>query len=162
MLPAIRNQEHLFSVPKFTITKGDVKDFIHELKGFHEVFSDCFCRSESRDHFFRYMVGQFSELERKSIEPIALKVEDGNVRPMQRFISDAEWADDKILNKYHSLVNEDLGTSEGVLIFDESGFPKKGNDSVGVSKQYCGSIGKVENCQVGVFAAYVSPDGYAF
>jgi len=161
MLPEIRNQEHLFSVPKFTITKGDVKDFIHELKGFHEVFSDCFYRSESRDHFFRYMVGQFSELERKSIEPIALKVEDGNVRPMQRFISDAEWDDNKILNKYHSFINEDLGTADGVLIFDESGFPKKGNNSVGVSKQYCGSIGKVENCQVGVFAAYASPYGYA-
>ena len=161
MLPEIRNQAHLFSVPKFAITKDDVKDFIHELKGFHEVFSDCFYRSESRDHFFGYMVGQFSELERKSIEPIALKVEDGNVRPMQRFISDAEWDDSKILNKYHSFINEDMGTAKGVLIFDESGFPKKGNDSVGVSKQYCGSIGKVENCQVGVFAAYASPDGYA-
>jgi SRSO17 transposase len=161
MLPAIRNQEHLFSVPKFTITKGDVKDFIHELKGFHEVFSDCFYRSESRDHFFRYMVGQFSELERKSIEQIALKVEDGTVRPMQRFISDAEWDDKKILNKYHSFINEDMSTANGVLIFDESGFVKKGNDSVGVSKQYCGSIGKVESCQVGVFAAYASPYGYA-
>jgi SRSO17 transposase len=161
MLPEIRTQQYLFSVPKFTITKDDVKDLTQELKGFHEVFSDCFHRSESRGHFFRYMVGQFSELERKSIEPIALNVEDGNVRPMQRFISDAEWADDKILNKYHSLVNEDLGTSEGVLIFDESGFVKKGNDSIGVGKQYCGSIGKVENCQVGVFSAYASPYGYA-
>jgi len=106
------------------------------------------------------MVGQFSELERKSIEPIALNVEDGNVRPMQRFISDAEWKEDEILNKYHNLVNEDLGTADGALIFDETGFPKKGNDSIGVSKQYCGSIGKVENCQVGVFAAYASPYGY--
>jgi len=161
MLPEIRTQEYLFSVPKFTITKDDVKGLTQELKGFHEVFSDCFHRSESRGHFFRYMVGQFSELERKSIEPIALNVEDGNVRPMQRFISDAEWADDKILNKYHSLINEDLGSSEGVLIFDESGFIKKGNDSIGVGKQYCGSIGKVENCQVGVFLAYASPYGYA-
>jgi SRSO17 transposase len=160
MLPEIRNHEHLFSIPKFTITKGDVKGFINELKGFHEVFSDCFHRSESRGHFFRYMVGQFSELERKSIEPIALNVEDGNVRPMQRFVSDAEWDDDRILNKYHSLVNEDMGTTDGVLIFDESGFVKKGNDSIGVGKQYCGSIGKVENCQVGVFTAYASPHGY--
>jgi SRSO17 transposase len=161
MLPEIRSQEYLYSVPKFTIARDDVKDLTQELKGFHEVFSDCFHRSESRGHFFRYMVGQFSELERKSIEPIALNVEDGNVRPMQRFISDAEWADDKILNKYHSLINEDLGTPEGVLIFDESGFIKKGNDSIGVGKQYCGSIGKVENCQVGVFTAYASPYGYA-
>lgn len=161
MLPEIRSQEHLFPVPKFAVSSGDVKNFINELKGFHEVFSDCFHRSESRDHFFRYMVGQFSELERKSIEPIALNVEDGSVRPMQRFISDAEWDDDKILNKYHSLVNEDMGTADGVLIFDESGFVKKGNDSIGVGKQYCGNIGKVENSQVGVFAAYASPHGYA-
>ena len=90
MLPEIRDQEYLFAVPKFTVEKGDVKTFINELKGFHEIFSDCFHRSESRGHFYRYMVGQFSELERKSIEPIALNVEDGNVRPMQRFISDAE------------------------------------------------------------------------
>lgn len=161
MLPEIRSQEFLFDVPKFNIEKDDVEQFIHELKGFHEVFSDCFHRSESRGHFYRYMVGQFSELERKSIEPIALNVEDGNVRPMQRFISDAEWDDDKILDKYHSLVNEDMGIDDGVLIFDESGFVKKGNDSIGVSRQYCGSIGKVENSQVGVFAAYASPHGYA-
>jgi len=160
MLPETREQEYLFAVPKFAVQKGDVKNFINELKGFHEVFSDCFHRSESRGHFYRYMVGQFSELERKSIEPIALNVEDGNVRPMQRFISDAEWNDDEILNKYHNLVNEDLGTADGVLIFDETGFPKKGNDSIAVSKQYCGSIGKVDNCQVGVFAAYASPYGY--
>jgi len=160
MLPETRDQEYLFAVPKFTVEKADVKNFINELKGFHEVFSDCFHRSESRGHFYRYMVGQFSELERKSIEPIALNVEDGNVRPMQRFISDAEWKEDEILNKYHNLVNEDLGTADGALIFDETGFPKKGNDSIGVSKQYCGSIGKVENCQVGVFAAYASPYGY--
>ncbi len=161
MLPEIRKQEHFFSIPKFTVSSDDVKNFTNELKGFHEVFSDCFHRSESRGHFFRYMVGQFSELERKSIEPIALKVEDGNVRPMQRFISDAEWDEETILTKYHSLVYEDMGTTDGALIFDETGFIKKGNDSIGVSRQYCGSIGKVENCQVGVFAAYASPYGYA-
>ena len=71
------------------------------------------------------MVGQFSKLERKSIEPIALNVENGAVRPMQRFISDAEWDDDKILRKYHGLVNDDLGAANGALIFDESGFVKK-------------------------------------
>lgn len=161
MLPQSRDQEYLFTVPKFSITKSDINNFINQLKGFHEVFSDCFHRSESRDHFFRYMVGQFSELERKSIEPIALNVEDGSVRPMQRFISDAEWDDDKISNKYHNLINEDMGTAYGVLIFDETGFIKKGNDSIGVSRQYCGSIGKVANSQVGVFAAYASPYGYA-
>ena len=161
MLPECRSEEYLFSIPKYNVKSEDVDGLMNELKGFHEIFNDCFHRSESREHFFKYMVGQFSELERKSIEPIALNVEDGRVRAMQRFISDAEWDDEKILYKYRNLVNEDMGDNDGALIFDESGFQKKGNDSVGVAKQYCGSIGKVENCQVGVFAGYASPKGYS-
>jgi SRSO17 transposase len=161
MLPQIRHDEYLFSVPKFDINKEDIEDFHNELKGFHENFRDCFSRSESRDHFFKYMVGQFSELERKSIEPIALAVKDGNIRAMQHFVSDVFWHEERLLIKYHSLLADDLADPNGVLIFDESGFIKKGDDSIGVSRQYCGGIGKVENCQVGVFAAYASPHGYA-
>ncbi len=119
-------------------------------------------RSETRENVFQYMVGQFCELERKSIEPIALAVENGRVRSMQRAISNAVW-DEKVLSaKYRSMVNTDIGHCDGVLIFDESGFLKKGNDSAGVRRQYCGSIGKVDNCQVGVFASYASPHGYTF
>jgi SRSO17 transposase len=66
-----------------------------------------------------------------------------------------------MLRTYHRLVHDDMGAPEGVVIFDESGFPKKGHDSVGVARQYCGALGKVENCQVGVFAAYASRHGYA-
>jgi len=99
MLPQIRSDEHLFTVPKFEINKEDIEDFSNELKGFHENFRDCFSRSESRTHFYNYMVGQFSELERKSIEPIALAVKDGNIRAMQHFISKVVWDDDKILHK---------------------------------------------------------------
>ena len=161
MLPQIRNDERLFDVPKFDIKKQDIEGFDDELKGFHEAFRDCFSRSESRDHFFNYMAGQFSELERKSIEPIALAIKDGNIRAMQHFISDVVWDDDKILNTYRNMIADDLGDPDGVVIFDETSFIKKGDDSVGVGKQYCGSIGKVENCQVGVFAAYASPHGYA-
>ncbi len=161
MLPECRSDEYLFSIPKYNVKSEDVDGFMNELKGFHEIFNDCFHRSESREHFLKYMVGQFSELERKSIEPIALNVEDGKVRAMQRFISDAEWDDEKIIYKYRNLVNDDMGDNDGALIFDESGFQKKGNDSVGVAKQYCGSIGKVDNCQIGVFAGYASPKGYS-
>lgn len=161
MLPVIRSDEYLYPVPKFDLGKGDVKDFMNELRGFHEQFADCFQRSESREHFFNYMAGQFSDLERKSIEPIALAVKDGNVRALQRFVSDAPWDDDNMITKYRGFVNDDLGSPDGALIFDESGFVKKGRDSVGVARQYCGTIGKVDNCQVGVFAAYVSEQGYA-
>jgi SRSO17 transposase len=103
------------------------------------------------------MIGQFSELERKSIEPIALKVEGGNIRSMQRFVSDVVWDTERMLSRHHELVSEDIGDPDGVLIFDESGFVKKGEDSVGVAKQYCGNVGKVENGQSGVFAAFFSP-----
>ena len=161
MLPACRKNDNLYPVPMFNLTTDDIEDFTNELVEYHSLFRDCFKRSESRDHFYKYMCGQFSELERKSIEPIALNVQDGNIRAMQRFISDAPWDDDKIMAKYRSLVASDLGSPDGALIFDESGFAKKGNDSIGVAKQYCGNIGKVDNCQVGVFAAYASDAGYS-
>jgi SRSO17 transposase len=143
------------------VTPKDVAGFMQELAEFHTVCQDCFTRWEPREHFFRYMVGQFSDLERKSIESIALEVEVGNIRAMQRLISDASWDEDQMRWTYHHLVNDDLGDPEGVVMFDESGLPKKGQDSVGVARQYCGTLGKVENCQVGVFAAYASCHGYA-
>lgn len=161
MLPECRTYGGQFPIPKMSIEKRDVQEFMEELRGFHEEFRDCFSRSEPRDNFFRYMVGQLSELERKSIEPIALKVEGGNVRSLQKFVTDAVWDDPKMLRKYHTLVKEDLGDEHGVLVFDETGFRKKGEDSAGVARQYCGNLGKVDNCQVGVFAAYASQHGYA-
>jgi len=161
MLPECRTNGETFSIPKFSVEKKEVDEFIDELRGFHEEFRDCFSRSEPRENFFRYTVGQLSKLERKSIEPIALNIQGAEVRSMQRLVSDVVWNEDKILHKYHNMVNEDMGDSNGVLIIDESGFVKKGNDSAGVAKQYCGNLGKVDNCQVGVFAAYASPSGYA-
>jgi len=148
VLPIARCDDHLYPVPKFDLEKGDVSGFIDELRGFHEQFADCFHRSESRAHFFNYMAGQYSELERKSIEPIALALKDCNVRSMQRFVSEAQWDDDAIMYKYRCLLNDDLGSPDGALIFDETGFVKKGDNSVGVARQYCGTIGKVDNCQV--------------
>ena len=161
MLPSIRQDEYHYDIPKMNLAQDDIEDFIHELKGFHKHFEGCFHRSELRDHFFKYMVGQFSGLKRKSIEPIALHVEGGKVRAMQRFISEAEWDEPKIMAQYRKLAVEDLGDPDGALIFDETGFVKKGNNSIGVARQYCGSVGKVENSQVGVFAAYASSQGYS-
>jgi SRSO17 transposase len=145
MLPACRTAHEGFAIPQLAMDHRDVEGFLHELQGFHDAFRDCFARSEPREHFFRYMVGQFSGLERKSIEPIALRVEGGKVRAMQRCLSEVAWDDAQMLRTYHRLVDEDMGDPEGILIFDESGFPKKGHDSVGVARQYCGTLGKVDN-----------------
>jgi len=161
MLPSIRTDGDIFAIPKFDLDRDDVEGFVDALKGFQAEFSDCFQREEGRENFFYYSIGQFSEIDRKSIEPIALKVEGAKVRAVQRFISHATWDEEKMLTKYRCLVNDDMGEENGVLIIDESGFKKKGDDSAGVYKQYCGNIGKVDNCQVGVFAAYASSQGYA-
>jgi SRSO17 transposase len=161
MLPTCRTEHEGCAIPQLAIDHRDVEGFLHELQGFHDAFRDCFARSEPRAHVFRYMVGQFSGLERKSIEPIALQVEGGKVRAMQRCLSEVAWDDAQMLRTYHRLVADDMGDPEGVLIFDESSFPKQGHDSVGVARQYCGTLGKVDNCQVGVFAAYASRHGYA-
>jgi SRSO17 transposase len=161
MLPACRTAGEGFAIPAFDIVPSDVEGFIEELWEFQSTFHDCFARSEPRAHFFDYMVGQFSKLERKSVEPMALQVEGGTIRGMQRFISDVHWDEEQMRWNYHQLVADELGDPEGVLMFDETGFVKKGQDSVGVARQYCGTLGKVENCQVGVFAGYASRQGYA-
>ena len=161
MLPACRTTGDEFAIPTFDLKPRDVAGFTDELQEFQGLFHDGFPRSETRAHFFDYMVGQLSPLERKSIEPIALRVPGGSVRGLQRFLSEVPWDEEYLRWTYHQVVADEMGDPSGVLIFDETGFVKKGQDSVGVARQYCGTLGKVENCQVGVFAAYASRQGYA-
>jgi SRSO17 transposase len=162
MLPKIRHEYEPYKIPKLEIDTDDFDDFLDELKVYHDQFQGCFSRIEPRENFFEYMVGQFSNLERKSIEPIALKTSSRSVRAMQRTVSELRWDEDKMLDTYHGLLCDDLAEPDGVLIFDETGFVKKGKNSAGVKRQYCSPLGKVENCQIGVFAAYASTNGYAF
>jgi SRSO17 transposase len=153
MLPACRTPGEEFSIPLFDLTACDVDGFLDDLRAFHDHFRSCFSRSEPREHFFSYMVGQCRTLERKSIEPMALHVAGGNMRGMQRCLSDDVWDEDTMRETYHGLVAQEMGDSQGVLMVDESGLIKKGKESVGVARQYCGTLGKVDNSQVGVFAA---------
>jgi SRSO17 transposase len=161
MLPQIRNDAGIYPTPGFWVDEVDVERFMDELREYSGSFADCFARSEPRENFLRYLVGQLSPIERKSIEPMALHVEGAKVRTMQGSITDALWNEEKMLLGYQAKVREKLADPQGVMLFDESGFVKKGEDSAGVARQYCGTIGKVENCQVGVFAGYASRHGYA-
>jgi SRSO17 transposase len=161
MFPACRKDEYLYTIPECRLSIPDVEAFAEELRSVHKQFAECFVRSELCEHFYHYMVGQLSQLERKSIEPIAVNVSGkGTVRSMQRAVSDAVWDEPKMLARYHAMVAEEMGEPDGVVMFDESGFVKKGKCSAGVARQYCGTIGKVENCQVGVFMGYASRQGY--
>ena len=104
MLPACRTGGEGFAIPTFDLVPSDVEGFMEELWEFQSTFHDCFARSEPRGHFFDYMVGQCSKLERKSSEPMALKVEGGTIRGLQRFISDVVWDEDQMRWNYHQLV----------------------------------------------------------
>src|SRR5499433_128412 len=161
MLPRCRTAREPFVIPTFDVQVSDVEGFMDELQEFQSVFHDCFARSEARGHFLDYMVGQYSPLPRKSIEPMALAVEGGGVRSLHRFLSETVWDEEQMRWNYHQLVADALGEPDGVLMFDESGFVKKGKDSAGVARQYCGTLGKVEHGQVGVCAGYASRQGYA-
>ncbi len=161
MLPVCRTPDDVYAIPPFEVTCEDVEGFLDELREFHALFRDCFVRREPREHFFHYMVGQFSTIERKSIEPIAVQTDASSIRAMQRGLSDVAWKDAHMLQTYHQQVANEMGAPEGVMIVDESGLAKKGKDSVGVARQYCGTLGKVDNGQGGVCAAYASRQGYA-
>jgi SRSO17 transposase len=161
MLPACRTAGEGFAIPTFDVVPSDVEGFLEARWEFQSTFHDCFARSEPRGHCFDSMVGQFSKLERKSIEPMALQVEGGTIRGLQRFSSDSVWDEEQRRWNYHQLVAEEMGDPDGVLLFDETGLVKKGTDSVGVARQYCGTLGKVEHGQVGVCAGDASRQGYA-
>jgi SRSO17 transposase len=159
MLPACRTEGAAFAIPTFALTPSDVEGFIEELWEFQSVFHDCFARSEARAHFFDSMVGPCSQLARKSIEPMALQVAGGPMRGLQRLLSAARWDEEQMRWNSHQLIAAEMGDPAGVLMFAETGFVKKGQDSVGVARQYCGSLGKVEHCPGGVLAGYASRHG---
>jgi SRSO17 transposase len=161
MIPECRQNDYWYAIPKFAVTEKQVEHFVEELKVFHAKFAECFARSEPRENVFQDLRGRLSSLARKTIEPMAVNVKGKRaVRAMQRCIRDAVWDEARAVAIYHGMVAEELGDPEGVLSFDESGFVKKGEYSAGVARQYCGTLGKVDNCQVGVFAGYASRHEY--
>ncbi len=95
------------------------------------------------------------------IEPIALTfLDETEVRGLQQFFGRANFSDEGLLERYQTLLAETLGEAEGFLSVDGSDFPKKGTHSVGAARQYCGRLGKTENCQAGVFVGYATSKGY--
>jgi DDE superfamily endonuclease len=106
------------------------------------AFPDCFARSEPRAYVFDSMGGQVRQRARKSIEPMALHVAGGTIRGLQRFLSAGVWEEEQMLWNSHQLVAEELGDPDGVLLFDATGCLKKGKDSVGVARPYCGPLAK--------------------
>src|SRR5262245_14517825 len=144
--------------PSGNLAARDLDAMAEELTRYHAQFHDLFQRREQREWSAFYLRGQLAALERKTVEPMVLALQGPDlaaVRAGQQFLGEGAWADGPILARHQQLVAESLGEPDGVVIVDGSGFPKQGTHSVGVAPQYCGALGKIANCQQGVFAAYV-------
>ncbi|MFZ5501068.1 MAG: IS701 family transposase, partial [Candidatus Micrarchaeota archaeon] len=108
-----------------------------------------------------YLSGLLSNLNAKSVEPIALEfLGESGVRSAQRFLKHYVWDEGRMLGHYQTLLANEIASPGGMLTVDSTEFPKKGKESVGVARQYCGRLGKVDNCQSGVFVGYCSDKGY--
>lgn len=130
------------------------------LVAFHARFADCFVRSEPRTRSRAYLHGLLSPVARKNGWQLAEALGEDDPIGVQRLLYEAVWDAAVVLARYQTFVAETFGDPQAVLVLDETGFVKKGTQSVGVQRQYSGTTGKVENCQIGVFLAYVSPTGH--
>jgi SRSO17 transposase len=148
-------------VPWMTLTEAEVAALADELVQFHAQFQACFGRVEHRRLGLAYLAGLLSNTAAKSVEPIALAFLDVHaVRPLQRFLKSYGWDDAAMAVTHQALLAQTLAEPDGMLTVDSCEFPKKGTESVGVARQYCGAVGKVDNCQSGVFVGYASRKGY--
>lgn len=146
--------------PALDLSGEEIGELAGELSDYHSEFAELYYRLEQTHWGEKYLQGLMLPIERKSIQPMAMALEGGNIQAMQQFIGQGRWEDERLLTKHRQLVAESIGEADGVYIIDGSGFPKKGNHSAGVVRQWCGAVGKVDNCQVGVFTAYASRKGY--
>ena len=128
---------------------------MERLVNFAAPYVERLCRPEQREHAQTYLRGLLSDLQRKNAEAIAYR-HDEDRQGLQTFIGTAPWDHRPLRCELACQVGRKVGEPDGVLVFDPSAFAKKGKHSVGVARQWCGRLGKKENCQVGVFLGYVS------
>jgi SRSO17 transposase len=131
-----------------------------ELDSFLSRYLSLFGRDENAEHARMLVQGLLAGEERRNVENIAEAMDGGVVRTLQKFIAQAVWDDKLVLREMRRNVVEVLRDEEATLIVDETGFPKKGTKSVGVARQYSGTLGRTDNCQVGVFLDYSSSKGH--
>lgn len=138
----------------------DLDACTQHLEHFIQRYLPCFYRAEHRRHAQILLRGKLTGLQRKTTEPIAHQA-GLKRRPLQRFVGAGQWDDRAVLHELQDHVAEELDDEDGVFILDPSTFAKKGDASCGVARQWCGRLGKLDNCQAGVFVAYAGRRGCA-
>ena len=143
------------------LTVEQVESWSEGVAGLHARFAHHFGRSEPRGRALDYLTGLLAPLERKNGWTLAEEV--GQQRPdgVQRLLNHSEWDENAVRDEVRSYVLEAIGTKDGILIGDDTGFLKKGTKSAGVQRQYTGTAGRTENSQIGTFLAYASSKGRA-
>ena len=129
-----------------------------KLKQFLKRFDDCFPRKDTRAHLPVYISGQLSDIPEKSVEPIAINA-GVPVRTLQEFLSQHVWDDDRVRDRLQHIVRDEHAGPHAIGVFDETSDVKKGDKTPGVQRQWCGAVGKKENCIVTVHLAYAR-DGF--
>jgi SRSO17 transposase len=152
-----------------TVPEADEAAAIEEVQGWaaglgalHAQIAGRFARAEPRRRVLAYLRGLLGNVGRKNGWQLAEHAGERTPDGMQRLLATADWDPDMVRDDLRAYVVEHLGDVAGVLVADETGFLKKGTTSVGVQRQYSGTAGKVDNCQLGVFLAYASAKGRAF
>ena len=156
----MKSQQHLTEEAPMT-TAHDLARWAHELNQLHTRIAPRFVRPEPRRRVLAYLQGVLSPVGRKNGWHLAEQAREATPYGMQRLLNSAVWEADLVRDDLRAYVIEQLGTQHAILVIDETSFPKRGSHSAGVQKQYCGTTGQVENCQVGVFLSYVTPSGHA-
>lgn len=141
-----------------TIPPSFIEGVLEQVKSFLTPYFPLFHRTDMAFTAWLYLRGLLSNLPRKSAEPIA-EMHDLDRKVLQRFVGVSPWDDRRIREMMVEDISQKMGAPSGVLCVDPSGFPKKGEKSVGVKRQWCGRTGKRDNCQVGVFGSYASSKG---
>ncbi len=135
------------------------QEVLPRLHTFMKPFVETLSGQALHQHARTYICGLLSNVERKNVESIAYRFGQERL-PLQRFIGWAEWDDTPLRQELIGQVAQQLGQADGVLVFDPSAFAKSGTASVGVARQWCGRLGKVDNCQVALYLGYVSAQGH--
>ncbi|MEK9140558.1 MAG: IS701 family transposase [Nitrospirota bacterium] len=155
-----RIQNETCPAPECNLSKKDVEKSLNELKKYMKLFKPAFQRVEQMKKSQTYLHGLLGNTTRKNVEQMALGQKE-KVRSLQYFVGQSQWDTDPVIAIHQGLIGETLGEEDGVVLIDESSAVKQGTKSVGVAAQYCGSVGKTANGQVGVYLGYASRKGYS-
>ena len=143
-------------------TTTEAKQWAEGLSSIGQRIGRRFARAEPRRRALAYLQGLLSPLERKNGWQLAEEAGDPTPYGVQHLLGRAQWDADAVRNDLRAYVVEHLGDKQAVLIVDETGFVKKGEQSVGVQRQYSGTAGRIENCQIGVLLVYARAQGRTF